>query len=612
MVARICTLLALACLALCGQNGGPARGPLEQAYAALEAKRYETAVELFLTAAKEAPDNSSIRQDLAYTYLKMGETEAARDQFAEALRIDPKDSHAALEYAFLCHDTGRTQMARQIFDELRKKPDEALRPIAEQAFQSIDRPLAEGIARWAQVAQANPGDFNAHRELAVLAERRGELALAAEHYLKAWRLRTEQRSLLVDLGRAWQEMGLTEQALSALLAASRGPEPKAAEAARELLPSRYPYVYEFRLAIELDPGNVGLHRELGYLLAAMGRTEEAEKELAFVQPSSQTDVRDFADRSYEAGYMRDALKYYLAAYQIDPADAYTMLKLGWTFNMLKQDKEALYWFGRARRSPDPAIAAEAAKAQANLSPSLARLRVTVWFLPTFSSRWHDVFAYGQAKVEVKLGRLPLRAYVSNRLVGDTRQMSRGTSPQYLSQSSLIFSGGLATGYWHGLMLWGEAGRAASYLDGRRNLPRSVPDYRGGVTFSKGVGSLIGTQRPGVFYETNDDGVFMSCFQNDFVLYSQNRLGYTFAPVGALGGLRTQWYWNMNASADLRRQYWANTLESGPGVRFRWKWMPPSWLLSVSFIRGQYAVTQGNPWTRHYNDLRVGFWYAVTR
>ena len=46
-----------------------------------------------------------------------------------------------------------------------------------------------------------------------------------------------------------------ERANAALLAASRGAEPRTAEAARELLPARYPYVYEFEEALsKLDPG----------------------------------------------------------------------------------------------------------------------------------------------------------------------------------------------------------------------------------------------------------------------------------------------------------------------------------------------------------------------
>jgi hypothetical protein len=113
-------------------------------------------------------------------------------------------------------------------------------------------------------------------------------------------------------------------------------------------------------------------------------------------------------------------------------------------------------------------------------------------------------------------------------------------------------------------------------------------------------------------ETNDDGVFVSRFQNDFVLYSQNRSGYTLAPAAALGGLQTQWYWNINLSRDLRRQYWANAIELGPGLRFRWNWMPAGAIFSVNVLRGLYTITAGNPWGRQYTDVRIGAWWAGTR
>ncbi len=63
--------------------------------------------------------------------------------------------------------------------------------------------------------------------------------------------------------------------MAALLAASRGGETRAAELAREQLPDRYPYVYEFRKALELDPKNGALHRELAYLLLSMSEKEPA-------------------------------------------------------------------------------------------------------------------------------------------------------------------------------------------------------------------------------------------------------------------------------------------------------------------------------------------------
>ena len=117
--------------------------------------------------------------------------------------------------------------------------------------------------------------------MAPLAEQRDELELAADHYVKAWRLLPDRRSVLVDLGRTLKALGKTDDANAALLAASRGGEPRAAEAARELLPARYPFVPEFRRALELDPDNVELRRELAYLLLRMERQPEAEQEFGF-------------------------------------------------------------------------------------------------------------------------------------------------------------------------------------------------------------------------------------------------------------------------------------------------------------------------------------------
>ena len=62
---------------------------------------------------------------------------------------------------------------------------------------------------------------------------------------------------------------------AALLAASRGTQPMVAEEAREFLPPRYPYVYEFQMAVEMDPLNVAVRRELGFLLLKMGREKDA-------------------------------------------------------------------------------------------------------------------------------------------------------------------------------------------------------------------------------------------------------------------------------------------------------------------------------------------------
>src|SRR3984893_11194633 len=136
----------------------------------------------------------------------------------------------------------------------------------------------------------SPDNFSAHQELATLAEQRDELELAAEHYGRAWRLRPAERSLMLDLGRVWKLLGRNEEASYVLLAASRGAQPRVAEKARELLPARYPYAYEFEKALELDPKNLDLRREYTYLLLQMSKPEEAEGQFLILHQAAPDDL----------------------------------------------------------------------------------------------------------------------------------------------------------------------------------------------------------------------------------------------------------------------------------------------------------------------------------
>jgi hypothetical protein len=316
-----------------------------------------------------------------------------------------------------------------------------------------------------------------------------------------------------------------------------------------------------------------------------GRAEEPAAPLP-------AEAKQLAEKSLEKGYLKDALKYLQAAHESDPVDFDVMLKLGWTYNILKDDAEAVRWFNLARRSPDASTAAEASRAFHNLEPSLSRFRTTVWMFPMFSTRWHDAFAYAQAKTELRLPHWFVHPYASVRFVGDSRGAVplANLGPQYLSERSVILGAGLATTPWRRLTAWFEAGESFRYDSGR-----ATPDYRGGLSYAKGVGA----QR-GVFAETNDDAIFVSRYSNDTLLYSQNRTGYSFG--------RTQIYCNWNATVDQLRQYWANFAEAGPGIRFR----IGAVIFSVNALRGAYLVNQGNPRRPNFNDLRVGFWYAFSR
>lgn len=648
--------------AVCGlafsQPPDPAYEPLTRAYEALRGRDYDAAIAGFLKGIEAAPRRASIHKDLAYTYLKIGENELARDHFGEAMEIDPNDTQVAMEYAFLCYETREQQQARRIFDRIRKTGD----AIAEQAFRNIDAPLAAGIERWKKAIEMGADNFSAHFELATLAEQRDELALAAEHYEKAWRLLPDRRSVLVDLGRVWQALDRSDDATAALLAASRGGEPRAAEMARELLPRHYPYVLDFRRALELDPSNGELRRELAYLLLRMDLEPEAEREfrvltetapddlLAAAQlgfllyargepiaamplfervlagkdedlanrvravlqipqvlkargdaPPASIDAKVMAERSIKAGYMKDALKYLQMAHEADPGDFQVMLKLGWTYNILHQDLLAFRWFDLARKSPDPQVAAEAGRAWRNLRSVTERFRVTAWLYPIFSTRWHDFFSYAQIKTEIRTS-FPIRFYVSTRFVGDTRLTIGAASPQALSESSFILAVGAATAPWHGITGWAEAGSAISYISGHM-----LPDYRGGVSLARSTGHTLRGESSGWFADTALDAVFISRFGNDFLVYDQSRLGYAFGP----NTLRGQLSWNANLTFDSQRQYWANFGETGPGLRVSSSVLPQSTYVTFNLLRGAYLIDTGNPRRPNFNDFRAGFWYAFT-
>ena len=164
--------------------------------------------------------------------------------------------------------------------------------------ESIDRELEQGIKRWRQAVEHDPGNFSAHQELARLAERRDQRKLALRHYLEAWKIRPGERSLLLDYARVAQGLGEGDDATAALLAASRGGSPRTAERAREQLPERYPYVYEFRKAVELDPANSALRREYAYLLLEMKKHREAEREFSRLIEQSPEDLMSTAQLGF--------------------------------------------------------------------------------------------------------------------------------------------------------------------------------------------------------------------------------------------------------------------------------------------------------------------------
>jgi hypothetical protein len=153
------------------------------------------------------------------------------------------------------------------------------------------------------------------------------------------------------------------------------------------------------------------------------------------------------------------------------------------------------------------------------------------------------------------------------------------------------------------MGWFEVGSSIGYLTG---IPSK--DIRGGVSYSRTYGTSIAAEHSGWFLETLADSVFISRFDDDLINYSQNRVGYS----SSLAGFKIQPFWSNNLTFDVKRQYWANFVETGPGFRFHPPGAPPSLAITVGVVHGVYLINEGNPHGPNFNDFRAGIWYAFTK
>ena len=308
------------------------------------------------------------------------------------------------------------------------------------------------------------------------------------------------------------------------------------------------------------------------------------------QAPAPPDAKVMAERSMQAGYTKDALKYLQIAHEADPGDFDVMLKMGWALNILHNDRDAMRWFDLARRGPDPKVAAEGARAYRNLHESSQLFHTTAWFYPIYSTRWRDIFAYGQVKTELRKNRW-IQPYVSIRFIGDTRGNIGTYQPEALSENSFIVAAGVRTAVWRGVTGWFEAGSEMSYLTGH-----ILPDYRGGIS---GEWRKV-PETKGLFMSATADGLYISRFDKDYLLYGQSRVGYVASRY-------LQLYWNGNLTIDAKGQDWANFAETGPGVRILHIPLPGTMWLSADFMRGMYLVG-GHA---SFSDIRLGVWYAYT-
>lgn len=600
------------------QHRATARDTFQRLDAELQAtiRRLEAAL-------AQNPADDSGHVELAGAYAVRNEFAQAARHFEAAFRLKPGIPERLLQLAGVAERAGDLEKARAAILLASRAPSAF---VAEQARARLpDR--YPYLYEFENALALQPSHAALRKEMAYFLLSLGRSEEATASFRQVLADNPADALASAQLGFLLMEAGQREEALPLLRAAMASDDAPLRQRVREALgeASAAPPADAPRSSPEPQPAPPRAPTvPMQPASQAPGLPSASNAELTAQEQAAA--AREMGGKSYDSGYLPDAIRYYRQAHELDPTDFDTMLRLAYSLNMANQDQEALQWFFLAARSPDAQVAAEANKALRNLTapaasgaaqassgPPASGLVASFWAMPMHSTRWGSTFAYSQAKAELQLPEWPLVPYVSLRFVGDTTGAVGQANPQFLSENAFILGGGLRTKPRNGFLFWAEAGSAMAYLGSQRNQTASfAPDYRGGISQFKLVGASLLAKEPGWFAETMNDLVYIHRFNRDTLAISRNRIGHHFGSKEALGGLQLQLYVNLNANTDFKREAWANFVEAGPGIRFRWAWMPPSVSFTFSTLRGHHPIARGDGRPNTYTDFQAGLWYAYTR
>jgi Flp pilus assembly protein TadD len=608
---------------------------LTQAYEALKRKDLEAAVAGFRLALEMDASRVRVHRDLGYALLRMGETEQAVSAFETYERVHPGDAGNQLELAYLYVQVKQEDRALALFRKLAEASDAALAAQARGALENLEGPMLADIARWRSEVQAAPDNPDTRESLAAVLARHGDHAEAVREYQVLRKLAPARHRILLTLAELTRKAGDPATARAYFLLAWRSPEPRIAAVGREGFGNRYPFASELEKALELEPRQQYLRRELGYLYLELRQTGKAihqfetalehdptdelsRRQLELLRAAGVPPPENTAYRHKEQGYANLRASYlpaaaaeFEAAHRLDPNDHRTVLQLGYIYNSMQRDDLARPWFRMARASSDLEIAAQAARALKNIEAPFRRVRHSLWIMPLLSSRFDSAFGYGQFKTEFRGPRLPFTPYLSLRLEGDSRTRTGGPQPNILSAQGVVAALGVGRPLSRRIWAWAEAGNALTSLGNRPpGLQRSEPDYRGGLAFQRVWGPHLFSGETGRFVDTNVDAVYLSRFGHNAVLYAQTKTGYQ---LPAKGGLSHQPYLAVNLVADARGDAYNNLAEFGPGYRFayeKWRGFHAYFVMlrGIHTIEGRRSRRTG---PAGFWDARLVLWYSKT-
>lgn len=297
----------------------PAQALIEQAESAIEKQDYATAEKFLQDAVAKDPKSFRAWYDLGFLYNTTHRQSEAIEAYRKSVEANPQVFESNLNLGLLLERKGDPQAAKYLATAITLKPASHPEKNLSQAYLSLGHVLEktnpeEALKAYRKASELQPSDAEPHLEAAILLEQQKNTGAATQEFQKALDLDANNREALAGLINTYSRSGQLPQA-ETLLRRMAGSQPQ----------------------------NATLHIQLGRVLAAQKKNDEAIAELTKgldLAPGDPAANRELIQLLLDAKKYPEAISRLKPAVQANPADSDLHYLLGTTYLRNKNFPEA--------------------------------------------------------------------------------------------------------------------------------------------------------------------------------------------------------------------------------------------------------------------------------
>ena len=251
---------------------------------------YPAAVKAYERGLEVEPENVELLNSMGFALFQQGKSEEAVGALEKALAVDPKHWKAHNNMALASIDIGELEIAEAHYREsLAIEPQPAIYNDLGFVLERQGLPF-EAVDMYRKSLELDPESPTAHYNLAASLARSGEFAEAEPHFRAALEIDPSTQAY-TGLGIVLWQQGLADEAIASLQSAIKT-DPNNASAYDQLgtIQVQQGKLEEaastYRSLVRNQP-SAAAYQELAQVLARLGRTDEARKEMAKALERSQ-------------------------------------------------------------------------------------------------------------------------------------------------------------------------------------------------------------------------------------------------------------------------------------------------------------------------------------